>query len=240
MSWNEVTITEEGIKLLSEMINGSKLIFSRAEIGGGTVSEDELTTQTVISELISAPALIAGIEKSTSANGSVIRIQIRNDGVGEESRMHQIGLFAKTDHHSEVLFGLLQDKIGEEIPTYASFPQFLLEIDVTVGIGRTNNIEVIVPSTVYATIEQLNALAKSIEGNGKINLKPVSLYERDSSKPNYLDGDEVITQVSLEARGYTGAAEAAIIMSDGVQYDAENISQDAETAPNGNLILEEE
>lgn len=165
--WNSITITNQGEKLLSEMINGSKLTFTRAAIGSGMVSDNELAEQTDISEPINAPALISGKRKAKSGNGVVIRLQIRNDGVIEETRMRQVGLFAQTDHHEEILFGILQNEIGEEIPPYSVFSQLLYEFDVTVVIGRTNNISVVVSPEVFPSREEFETLQNQIAELGE-------------------------------------------------------------------------
>ncbi len=162
MSWENVTITNDGEKLLSKMMNGSKLLFTRVVVGDRTVNNAALSAQTSVFSPISAPALIAGKSETPQKNGTQIRIQIRNDGVTETSRMRQIGLYAKSEHDGEVLFGILQDEIGEEIPAYADFPQFLIELYATVAVSRTNNIQVVVSPSVYATVEELQEVRKNV------------------------------------------------------------------------------
>lgn len=163
MSWNEVTLTESGERLLASMLNGSKLTFTRAVLGSSTVEEEMMPMLTDISSPISAPALISGKKELESGNGTAILIQIRNEGVSETTRMRQIGVFAKSEHNDEVMFGVLQDDIGEEIPAYADFPQFEISLAVALAISRTNNIEVIVSPLVYAKQSDLEALKKSCE-----------------------------------------------------------------------------
>ncbi len=163
MSWNEVTLTESGERLLASMLNGSKLTFTRAVLGSTTVEEEMMPMLTDISSPISAPALISGKKELESGNGTAILIQIRNEGVSETTRMRQIGVFAKSEHNDEVMFGVLQDDIGEEIPAYADFPQFEISLAVALAISRTNNIEVIVSPLVYAKQSDLEALRESVE-----------------------------------------------------------------------------
>lgn len=163
MSWENVTITKGGEKLLSKMMNGSKLIFTRVVIGDKTVNNELLSAQTSVFSPISAPALIAGRSETPQENGTQIKIQIRNDGVGTTTRMLQIGLYAKSEHDDEVLFGILQDDIGEEIPAYEEFPQFLIELYTTIAISRTNNIQVVVNPSVYLTFADLQEFKNEID-----------------------------------------------------------------------------
>lgn len=163
MSWENVTITKGGEKLLSKMMNGSKLLFTRVVIGDKTVNNELLSAQTSVFSPISAPALIAGKSETPQENGTQIKIQIRNDGVGTTTRMLQIGLYAKSEHDDEVLFGILQDDIGEEIPAYEEFPQFLIELYTTIAISRTNNIQVVVNPSVYVTVDDLQKFKSEID-----------------------------------------------------------------------------
>lgn len=162
MSWENVTITKDGEQLLSKMLNGSKLLFTRVVVGDKTVNNAQLSAQTSVFSPISAPALIAGRSETPQKNGTQIKIQIRNDGVKTTSRMRQIGLYAKSEHDDEVLFGLLQDEIGEEIPAYEDFPQFLIELYTNIAISRTNNIQVVVNPAVYATAADLQEVRKNV------------------------------------------------------------------------------
>lgn len=162
MSWENVTITKDGEQLLSKMLNGSKLLFTRVVIGDKTVNNAQLSAQTSVFSPISAPALIAGRSETPQKNGTQIKIQIRNDGVKTTSRMRQIGLYAKSEHDDEVLFGILQDEIGEEIPAYEDFPQFLIEMYTNIAISRTNNIQVVVNPAVFATAAELQEVQKNI------------------------------------------------------------------------------
>ena len=163
MSWENVTITKSGEQLLSKMMNGSKLIFTRVAVGDKTVNSEMLSAQTSVFSPISAPALIAGRSETPQENGTQIKIQIRNDGVDVTTRMLQIGLYAKSEHDDEVLFGILQDDIGEEIPAYNDFPQFLIELYATIAISRTNNIQVIVNPSVYITFADLQEFKDEID-----------------------------------------------------------------------------
>lgn len=243
MSWNQVIMTKVGEELLSKMLNGSKLIFTRVVIGDKTVKESQLSIQTAVFSPIPAPALIAGKREVPSGNGTEIQIQVRNDGITETSRMKQVGLFAKTEHDDEVMIGILQDEIGEEIPAYNDFPQFLIELAITIGISRTNNIAVIVSPSVYATKAELEALKTDI---GSLDAFLVAEYERDPNKPTYgMDesgggiGDFGTNDVILKAKTYTGLADVTLVL-DNDRYDAENVKRSIQGAFNGDMIIEED
>lgn len=235
MSWNKVTLTKSGEELLSSMMNGSKLIFTRVVIGDKTVADEKLSVQTAVFSPISAPALISGSREVPSKNGTEILIQIRNDGISETTRMKQIGLFAKTEHMDEVMLGILQDETGEEIPAYSDFPQFLIELSVTVGISRTNNINVQVNPSVYVSRTELDALMADYS---PMSIYVISTEERDPNKPDYSGGGGgggSINSVTLTAKKYTGTAEITLCLDDG-EYDGTNIHTES-NANDGDLII---
>ena len=177
MAWKDVTITDAGEKLLAEMVNGSELILTRAAIGAGTVPVEELPSLTDVIEPITAPALLAG-EESTD-DGKIIKIQVRNDGVAETTRMRQIAIYAKTDHEDEVLFVILQDEIGEEIPSYDEFPQFDIEQWVTLALSRTNNITVTVNPLAFVPAVEFEKEVKRLD--------TTKADKTEISNPNLLD-----------------------------------------------------
>lgn len=238
MSWNQVVMTKVGEELLSKMLNGSKLIFTRVVIGDTTVKESQLPMQTAVFSPIPVPALIVGKREVPSGNGTEILIQIRNEGITETSRMKQIGLFAKSEHDEEVMIGILQDEIGEEIPAYNDFPQFLIELAITIGISRTNNIAVIVSPSVYASKAELDKVRSVM-----LTAVKVKVYDRDPNKPTYGFGESgggggIDQEVTLSAKTYTGLADVTLILNN-EQYDAENMKSTVSGTINGDMIIEE-
>lgn len=163
MSFEQITVTNKGAEILSKMMNGCKLLFTGVEVGAGTVPEEQLEEQTEIAEPISVPALIAEQKELESENGTQIHIQIRNDGLKETTRMKQIGLYAKTDHSEEVLFGITQDEIGEEITSHEKLKEYCAEFIAAVAIDKTNNIQVEISPMVYITIKMFNPWKEKVE-----------------------------------------------------------------------------
>lgn len=250
MSWSEVTITQSGERILSRMLNGAKLIFTRVVIGSETVNEQALPAQTTVFAPIDAPALIAGKNEIEGKNGTQIKIQIRNDGVTKTTRMKQIGLYAKTEHDDEVLFGILQDEIGEEIPTFADFSQFLIELWAIVAISRTNNIQIAESPLVYATSEQLAKAQEEletkisdcsnnedfrefVETHGR---KEIARRLRDPDKPDYGLVEE---HISLLTATPSENSEITATFS-GKEYEVSNMRQNPQTAEDGDIIIRKE
>lgn len=250
MSWSEVTITQSGERILSRMLNGAKLIFTRVVIGSETVNEQALPAQTSVFAPIDVPALIAEKTEIEGKNGTQIKIQIRNDGVTETTRMKQIGLYAKTEHDDEVLFGILQDEIGEEIPTFANFSQFQIELWTVVAISRTNNIQIVESPLVYVTVERLKEVQDKLETeiaestsnedfrefaqtHGR---KEIARRLRDPHKPDYGLDEERITLLTA-----TPSENSEITAKfSGKEYEVSNMRQSSHTAGDGDIIIRKE
>lgn len=244
MAWSSAELTDSGLKLLSKLINGGKLTITRAAVGSGTVAADELYRQTELTDPINAPVSIAGSKELAEKSGRTIFVQVRNSGVTEAARMRQIGIFARTDSEDEVLLAIMQDEIGEEIPPYAEFPDFLIEFNLKLGISRTNNITVMADPAAVATradLERHNTdeTAHS-ELFARLKRRVVATRIRDPEKPDYgVGGGGDTTGVALITADYTGNADVTVVIN-GKEYDGKNISRDAENAPNGTLIIKEE
>lgn len=69
---------------------------------------------------------------------------------------------------------------------------------------------------------------------GKVYI--IASRERDPSKPSYDDDDPVDESVALNTAAYTGNTELGVVVS-GSEYDAENLSENMETAANGSLLI---
>ncbi len=236
MSWNQVVLTKVGEELLSGMLNGAKLTITRAVVGDKTVSEAQLPYQTGVFSPIAAPALLSGQEEVAGKNGTQIDIQIRNDGVLETSRMRQVGIFAKSEHHDEVLLGILQDETGDEIPAYGDFPEWMIRLSIVIGISRTNNINVVVNPHVFATKTELETLKNRISKYGIVD---VETTDRNPELPTY-GIDEGGREAEIRATTYSGLADVTLVLDNGKMYDAENVKRNASVAVTGDLILEEE
>ncbi len=242
MAWDKSTVTNDGVKLLSNLINGGKLTFTRVQIGSGIVDIEKLPECSDVSGIINTPAVIAGADELDGENGKKIHIQIRNDNIKESVRMRQVGLFAKTDAEPEILFTIMQNEIGEELPPYAVYPNILIEFEAVVAVSRTNNISVIFDSSlVFATVADLQKHNTSETAHENIlhdvpHYKVLASRTRDLMKPDYGLGGGGDAAVVLELGEYTGNAEISVLLGE-KEYDGKNISQSGASAPDNTLII---
>lgn len=156
MAWNESIITVKGIDLAAELMNGGSMEITKAEIGESITDSVALAYQGVIQSPINVPVNIAKKEKTE--NGVILTVQIQNAGAEKAYKMRQLGIYAKTANSAETLFAVLQSADGEEIPSEAEYPNFLLEFTANIAVSNTDNISVVTnPATVIVTEEILEA-----------------------------------------------------------------------------------
>lgn len=162
--WTSGVITNAGISMLGEVMSGGELIISRAALGGGTVEVAALMAQAELTQPLTVPVVIAQ-KKLIEGKGLDIRIQIRNTGVSAAQVMKQVGIFAKIGADGEEkLFAIMQDDVGDEIPSAVSYPDFMLEFTSAVAVSNTGNITVSVSGSAVVTREDLEAALDETTG----------------------------------------------------------------------------
>lgn len=155
--WSNGVITNAGISMLGEVMSGGELIISRAALGGGIVNVAALMAQTALTQPLAVPVVIAQ-KKLVEGKGVDVRIQIRNTGVSAAQVMKQVGILAKIGADGEEkLFAIMQDDVGDEIPSAVSYPDFMLEFTSAVTVSNTGNITVSVSGSAVVTREDLEA-----------------------------------------------------------------------------------
>lgn len=164
--WQDAVITNKGLELLGSVITGGTLTITSASLGGATVDTVALMNQTALKNPITAPVAISQ-KVLVAGEGVDIKVQIRNSGVTSTQVMKQVGLLAKVSNGAEVLFAIMQDTTGEEIPSSTDYPDFMLEFTCAVAISNTGNVEVQVSGSAVITRadleEELKKYAKKTD-----------------------------------------------------------------------------
>ena len=107
----EFILTKKGADLLSKVMGGAKLTFTKAE-SGADISQSP-------ADLASVPnkKQTLQLNKMIEKEGlKGISLTLTNLEVKAEYRLRQIGIYAKTESTEEVLFLIGQDETGERIP----------------------------------------------------------------------------------------------------------------------------
>lgn len=114
--------------------------------------------------------------------------------------------------------------------------------DIIAAVGEVDAVFAAIDPEAIATmanVEQVVA-AHNTDVTAHSNQRHVIAARiRDPGKPDYGlggGGDQTAVTIALDTGDYTGEAEITAIVS-GTEYDAENMSADGETAPDGTLII---
>lgn len=247
--WESCSVTRAGAQLLMKMCD---LEIYAAKYGTQTVSEEDLKFQTDISE----PGGVMSIVDIKKYDwGFEIVLRTDNSKLTEETVIKQVGFFARLKGSNEqgILFALAQDETGDRVPTPEDMPNFNLEFTIAVAADTEAEISIVVDPTTTATVGYVTTIRHEIEINierlikelrADINKKPdihvIAERIRDKTKPDYGFIPTGNTTLAIDAADYTGTAEIAIVLEDNTMLDAKNMTQKAETAQHGDLILEGE
>lgn len=239
----ELIITNVGRGLVTRLIEGTASArFTRVAVSDHAYSEDELCLLTELSEIKQT----VSISKITRIDGTVIELlaAMENTALNSGYFTRALGVYAKDENGTEILFAVcIEPDMPYYMPPYSGKTVSSVTYRLNIKVDRSENVMIDTVPGAYATVEMLESLEKKLVD--RIGFKTVAMYERDPSKPNYLGGSEgggagdAENAVTLNASGYTGTADIAVIMSDGVVYDAENMSRDLQSAENGSLIIKE-
>lgn len=111
----EFLLTNEGTKLLSKVVGGASLIFTRA-VSGEDISNNSVALVSISNK--KQDLVINNLIEKDGLKG--LSITLTNLELRESYRLRQIGIFAKVEGTEEVLFLVGQDEIGERIPAIST------------------------------------------------------------------------------------------------------------------------
>lgn len=185
--------------LLESLSSASPLIFTKMEMGDGTLAENENILD--LSALKHTTLDLAINEKSLTQTGKCSLVGlVDNSGVDVGFYAREIGVFAKLgDAGEEKLFAYSNaGNYSDYIPDKTS-PLDENKINVTLAVGNVTNIEATIESLQYATLKNLNdALdAHDRNENAHSNLLRVTAMAETENGIQYTTQDGKKTNLSL-------------------------------------------
>ena len=190
MAWNEAAVTVKGINMITTAVTGKHIVFTKALGSEGYEDAASLLVQTDIA----TPYHNLNIAKMEYGdNEIIIKLRVQNDGLEQKYNLRQIGLYARLeDTDIDILFAVIQDKEGEEIPIESETPQFLVEFDFVIPISNVENISVSVTPNTFATLEDIREMSGHI--NDKSNPHAVTKTQVGlGNVPNVVTNDQTPT-----------------------------------------------
>lgn len=151
--FNGLVLTEKGISMLTDMLNGESLTFTCIKMGDGEKPDDV----TKLTDLVSVKQTLP-IARNSAVDGvtTLLGANLYGTDVKEAFYWKEIGIFAKSWDGVEYLFSY--DNAGENasyIPAGGAVTEQL--IDLNLVLGNTDNVTIeIDTSLAYATLDELN------------------------------------------------------------------------------------
>ena len=151
--WDKTIITDKGIELLKNALNGGTINVTAIKAGAGKVDVSALKSQTAVSE-IKQSGTIQGV--TTASDGTIkIGVLFSNTGLTAGYLMTQLGIYAKDASGTEVLFAISQNSTGKEVPSETSMPAWSLVHDFYIKLSNDVSITTTIDPEGYVTFGTL-------------------------------------------------------------------------------------
>ena len=187
MAWNNAVVTNAGISLLKQVLAGAKLDVSSAMGGTGTVSPASLMAQTALTNPKQSIAIVAATETPA---GRKLRLEIHNQGLATAYTLNQIGIWAKIDPGAPVLFAILQDDPGIQVPAQSTNPEFVLYFYALLQFGNEGEVEVVLDPEALVSLKTLGEHDADPDAHSPLQSAitavsdDLSIHEADKGNPH--------------------------------------------------------
>ena len=158
--WNSAVLTNSGLNLMAQWVDGAVLTIDKATAGEGTVNEAYLMGQT---QLVAEKKQLSIVRQDRVANGVRIQMQCTNEGVSEEFTINQIGVWAHIDDGASVLLSIYQDDTGVLVPINAEMPEYVFTFYAVLQVSNTGTLQVTLDASAVVTQGQLEAATAAID-----------------------------------------------------------------------------
>ena len=194
--WTTV-VTTAGAALLAG-ISGHIFNFTKAQCGSGTVAEEDLASQTTVTDMVKNLSITA---VSHTDNNAKLRLQLTNASVEEGFDLHQIGIFAKLDTDpTDVLFMIIQADVPDYVPSADESPNFVNDYVVNVFVGSEAIIEGNIDLAAYVTIGMLTDTETVSGAQAKANAAQAAAEEyADDADAAHIAADDPHTQYAKDS-----------------------------------------
>ena len=228
------TVTNEGDDLYAAAF-GKTIKLTRAEIGSERAANmTELAAQTALPSPIKEATIT---DEYSENNVTHVRVQLNNVGITAPTPFCQIGLYASLDDKPEVL--LFAANVTEDVTLPAENPRYpILTEDILINLAHGNSSEFSanVDLAAFVTVGMLDRLKTEM---GK-NLITLAEDEPDDWRLWLEDLGDIATTdaLILNTAPYDADSEFSTTPLDGgAPESVTNLTENAETAANGDIIL---
>lgn len=140
MSWTNAVVTEAGLALQAKLVDGQTLGFLRVAAGTGTVDPAALANQTA---LVNEKQTLT-FQPPNVLDGAKIKVPVMLNNIGLETgyTMQQLGFFADDPDDGEILYAIVQDEVGDTVPSQTESPGFVIEWAFVFQYGNADSVAV--------------------------------------------------------------------------------------------------
>jgi len=121
MLWENAVVTNAGLLLLQQVLEGRRLFLDYAMGGTGTYPPETLKSRT---SLLNQKQQFPIIQQKNVHNGKQVGALITNFELPESYMLTQYGIFAHIEGGPVTLLAILQDSEGLKIPSRTEIPEF--------------------------------------------------------------------------------------------------------------------
>lgn len=164
MAWDNAVVTNAGVAMYQQVLEGATLVIDYAAGGSGTVVPASLMAQTTLkSEIQSLP--IVGL--TNVANGKKVNILIVSKGLATGYTMNQIGIWAHVGNNPPTLYAILQDNTGLGIPSESEIPDFALNFFAVIDASNEAEFTLTVDTSALVSVGMMEtALTEKLNADG--------------------------------------------------------------------------
>lgn len=140
MSWTNAAVTEAGLALQAKLVDGQTLGFLRVAAGTGTVDPSVLANQIALAN----EKQTLTFQPPNVLDGAKIKVPVMLNNIGLETgyMMQQLGFFADDPDNGEILYAIVQDEVGDAVPSQTESPGFVIEWAFVFQYGNADSVTV--------------------------------------------------------------------------------------------------
>lgn len=140
MTWQQATVTKQGLALQAKLIDGKTLRFTKVVSGAGTVDKGALADATAVTDERQTLTL----QPPNTLEGARIRVPVLLNNIGLQTgyQMHQIGFYAADPDEGEILYAIAQDDAGDRIPSETEARGFAADWVYVFEFGNAESVDV--------------------------------------------------------------------------------------------------
>lgn len=149
-------ITNAGVAMLANWLEGTTLNLSAATGGTGTTQEAQIPAMT---QLVNQKQTASIVQVQRESGKITIEVQFK--GASDAYTLNQVGIWAKLGSGTDTLISVYQDADGIAIPKLSTAQEFIYTLYCIIEVSNSGNLTVTVDTSAAITLEHLNqALAE--------------------------------------------------------------------------------